>query len=721
MNKTITLILICLICLGFQVKSDAQSIMTSDTVYFKYYAATSEPASNWYQPGFDDSGWPSGSGVVGYGYGASGYTVVGSNTASIYQRITFQVADTSRITQVNLLVDYDDGYIAYLNGHEIARVNIDTTKFPEYNAVAIRSHKSEYVLGLTYPVLGVYLDKSVLRSCLVNGDNVLAIHTLNDTLQGSSLICIPNLINETSIVYNYYNDESRYKRLIKIDSSDIPLVVINTDAYGIPYEGYVNANMGIINNGPGNYNKLDDPFNDYSGPISIKLRGQSSHDFPKTSYHINLLDPNGNDTNLVLLGMPKESDWVLFGPFTDKSQIRNKLVYDLGRKLGEYNPRTRFCELIINGQSVGLYILTENIKRGKDRVNISKLKESDTLGLDVTGGYIFKYDKVGDDLVSLTKSRQVEYPKSLQKQQRAYCEHFFHLYDSVLNWNNFRDPVIGYRKYLSDSSLVDYLIINEITKNADSYLFSTYFYKDREDKDNRIKFGPLWDYDLCFGNTIFQGGNLTNGWQFANGTNTRLTVTRLFQDTALVDFFQQRYAQLRATTLSNDSIFAFIDTLVKYTEKARIRNYEIWPLIDKDLFYPAYSVTSYEGEINTIKDWLTDRLLWIDDNISKISYPVKIYSPIIEAQTGVYSFNAFPNPFNEELKLDLLLQKQQDVRVDVISLTGQIISTISNKLDAGEYEINLMNEKVSSLQSGLYFVRLYLDNIPVGTEKIIKN
>lgn len=720
MKKIVTLTLICLFFQGLILKTNAQGFFTSDTVIRKYNAATSEPDANWYMPGFDDSSWaPDDSGSVGYGYTNIRHTVISSSTKSLYERIIFQVDDTSAITHMNLLIDSDDGYIAYINGQEVARVNVDTTKFPAFDATAIQGHKIELNSYRTYPSLGVYLDKPVLRKCLFNGDNVLAIHVLNASLGDNSLMCYPNLINLNKTGYDFYIPNSRYKRLIEIDSSDIPLVVINTDENSIPREGSIVAHMEVIDNGIGKYNKLSDLTKTYDGLISMKIRGQSSSYFPKQSYRIELNDAAGNDTGFALLGMPKESDWILFGPFTDKSQIRNKFVYDLGSKLGNYNPRSRYCELILNGQSVGLYMLTEKIKPDKNRLDIAKLKETDISGLDVTGGYIFKLDKSDASSVFLKSGRQVEYPSVLKPEQRAYCERFFNSYDSVLNCNNFCDPVNGYRKFVSDSSLIDYVIINEITKNADAYRFSAYFYKDKANKDNRIKFGPLWDYDLALGNTTFQEGNITNKWQYE--FNTGLRITRFFQDTALVDLFQQRWTDLRQKTLSNDSIFAFMDTLLSYTEKARIRNYEVWPIIDKTLQAPGYYVTTYDAEIATMKKWLTDRLAWIDANIEKVYYPLVLRSTAIETLTGIFNFSVYPNPFVDNLNVSLYLEEPSEVRIEVINLTGQVQYMVSNSTAAGNYEVNLTDERTSSLNPGMYLVRLYLNDIPVSTQKIIKN
>jgi hypothetical protein len=617
------------------------------------------------------------------------------------------------------MIDYDDGYIAYINGIEVARVNTDTSdEFPAYDAISTRSHRSELASRLTEPVLGVYLDKNVLRSCLKNGDNILAIHILNDNLSDNTMLSIPYLIDLSDYQYNYYDYYSRYKRLIEIDSSDLPLVSISTGENYIPVDGTITVQLGITDNGPEKYNKPTDPFNTYSGPALLKVRGQSSRDFPKQSYRIELNDENGNDTSFALLGMPKESDWILFGPFADKSQIRNKFVYDMASKLGHYNPRSRFCEVIINGQAVGLYMLTEKIKRDKNRVDIQKLQADELYGNDVTGGYILKWDKAASNSVYLRSSRQVEYPDPLQPEQKAYLDAFFHEYDSVLGYNNFLDPVIGYRKYLSDSSLVDFVIMSEIAKLSDAYLFSTYFYKDRADKDNRVKFGPMWDCDLSLGNSYFQNGNNEEGWQYV--ISTRLKVTRLFQDTVLVNLFQARYNQLRQTTLSNDSLFAYFDTLLKVSENARIRNYEIWPVIDKDLFGPAYSVSDFDEEIELTKSWLTRRLAWIDSHIGTLYYPIQIKPVLSVENVGVYSMNAYPNPFTDELYLSLYLEKKRNVKIEIVNLTGQVLYMREDEVEAGNYDVNLTNGTTSSLDPDIYFVRLYLDNLPVSTEKIMK-
>ncbi len=140
-----------------------------------------------------------------------------------------------------------------------------------------------------------------------------------------------------------------FAETVNFESSNLPIVVINTHGQTIPDEYRIIADMGIIYNGPGQRNHVNDPFNNYDGKISIELRGSSSQMFPKKQYALETEDAQGENLNVSLLGLPEENDWILNGPYSDKSLIRNVLIYRLARDLGNYASRTRFCELVLNG------------------------------------------------------------------------------------------------------------------------------------------------------------------------------------------------------------------------------------------------------------------------------------------------------------------------------------------------------------------------------------
>ena len=115
--------------------------------------------------------------------------------------------------------------------------------------------------------------------------------------------------------------------------------------------------------------------------------------FDKKSYGFETWDDNYEDKDVSLIGFPEEEDWILYGPFSDKSLIRNKLIYSLSNLLGMYASKTEFCELIINNDYKGVYVFMEKLKRDKNRINIEKLTETDIDENLITGGYIIKIAK----------------------------------------------------------------------------------------------------------------------------------------------------------------------------------------------------------------------------------------------------------------------------------------------------------------------------------------
>ncbi len=476
--------------------------------------------------------------------------------------------------------------------------------------------------------------------------------------------------------------------------------------------------MGIIDNGEGQYNKPEDSCNVDFGDVSIEMKGQSSAEYTKRTYRFETIDSVESDSNVVLLGMPADNDWILMGPFADKAQFRNPMISDLARKFGHYEPRSRYCELIVNGEYVGLYSLLETIKRGGDRIDIKKLQPDEISGIDVTGGYIMRYDK---DVTSL----DIMYPKKddIQPEQTEYIRNFMIEYNHVLFSNEFRDPFIGYRRYMSDTSLVDYMIMTELAKNCDGYLYSTYFYKDRADIDDRVHYGPLWDNDLVFGNTIFQDGAFSDGWHFEYDLGRRdyIDITRILQDTAFVQLFQNRYWEARHKQLHTDSIMNYIDSTVNYLHDAIDRNYYVWPVIDKDIFHLNYISQSYDEEISNIKNWLNERLAWMDDHIDDIYFDVDSIPELpVENENSYFTMQVYPNPFSDELTLSILSSDDLDIRSELLDVNGQIKYRNRQHYEAGISEIRFDGEFVSDLHPGIYIVRLILNDQTILTRKLVK-
>ncbi len=310
--------------------------------------------------------------------------------------------------------------------------------------------------------------------------------------------------------------------------SNLPIIVINTNGQTILDEPKISASMGIIDNGPGGANDSSDPFNNYDGKIGIEIRGSSSQMFPKKQYGIELRDDVGEGVSASLLGMPAEEDWVLFAPYNDKSLMRDALAYKLGRDLGQYAPRTRFCEVIINDVYQGVYVLIEKIKRDKNRVDINKLNPDENSGDNLTGGYIIKIDKsTGSGSGGWTSTYpppgrngnqtiyfQYDYPKDVDitSQQKNYIQQVLSNFEGTLAGNDFTDPVQGYARYIDVNSFIDFFIANEVSKNVDGYRLSTYLHKQKDSDGGKLRMGPIWDFNLGFGNANYCTQGNPEGW-----------------------------------------------------------------------------------------------------------------------------------------------------------------------------------------------------------------
>ena len=367
----------------------------STMIYGRYNTGGSEPPSDWMQPDFDDQIWPIAPGGFGYNDGDDNTEI--PTTLAMYMRRNFIVVDTALINMAVLHADYDDAFVAYLNGVEIARHNIGEVGIPPaYNETSFTDHEAVLYQGGVPESYLLYKDD--LADLLVEGTNTLAIQVHNvgwGSSDFSSNFFLSFGITDESMTYE--DPPSWFTS--PIFSTSLPLIIINTTETPEIYdEPRVPAHMGIVNNGAGQMNSIFDPYNAYDGRIEIEIRGASSQMFPKKNYGFETQLEDGSNNNISLLGMPEENDWILHGPYADKSLLRNVLAYYMARRTGHYAPRTRLCELIVNDDYRGVYMLTERIKRDENRVDVAKLTPEDIEGDELTGGYILQIDRDNEDI-----------------------------------------------------------------------------------------------------------------------------------------------------------------------------------------------------------------------------------------------------------------------------------------------------------------------------------
>ncbi|MCD4732538.1 MAG: CotH kinase family protein [Bacteroidales bacterium] len=464
--------------------------------------------------------------------------------------------------------------------------------------------------------------------------------------------------------------------------SNLPIIVIETNGQTIPNEPKIEVDMGIIYNGPSQINYLTDPFNEYDGIVGIELRGSTSlYFFPKKPYAFETRDSLGNNLNVSLLGMPAENDWILYAPYSDKSLIRNVLAYKLSNDLGQYASRSHYCELVINGNYKGIYVLLEKIKRDDNRVAIAEMDENDIAGDSLTGGYIIKIDKVSGNYTGGWISQfppypgawqeifyQYHYPKeqNIEDEQKEYIQDFIFEFESLMDSENFNDPVIGYPSIIDLNSFIDFILINELSKNVDAYRLSTYLHKDRNSINSRLKAGPVWDFNITFGNVDYAEGFNPEGWVITSQLSFGGDYTMPFWWEKMMDdpaFFQSlvlRWNILRQSTVHPDSILNYIDNLAAYLDEAQQRNFERWPVLG-EYIWPNYFIgETYEEEVDYFKNWIADRITWMDDAlklqpiITEINYHS---SPGLDAGDWIEIYN----PASENKNISGWQIKNEDV------------------------------------------------------------
>jgi len=340
--------------------------------------------------------------------------------------------------------------------------------------------------------------------------------------------------------------------------SEIPVIIIDTYGNEVTTEKST-ATMYIYNkeiNKPG-----DIP--DVVSLIDIKLRGQSSLDFPKKQYSIHTKNEDGTNNNISLLGMPAENDWVLNGSYADKSLIKNSLMYDLMGKVTEYSARNEFCEVYITRPDgsldyVGIYSLIEKIKIDQNRVNIHKLTPEDT---NVTGGYIVAIDKIVADEVFVETSLwdvTIVSPNKdkLTQEQYDYIAQYLKEFSLALESEDRADPANGYRKYFEPEPIVGQLLLAEWITNIDCMRFSAYFYKEQ---DGKLKFGPPWDFDITCGRCDYGEGWIVEGWEM--GSMNDLCCHLMWAPT-FAQMFVATWKEYRSTFLTDELIVLYIDDKV---------------------------------------------------------------------------------------------------------------------------------------------------------------
>lgn len=398
-------------------------------------------------------------------------------------------------------------------------------------------------------------------------------------------------------------------------ATTLPVVYIDTDDEMILKETKTNIKLAIGYSDGEAYSVLEEPSEAYYAKINH--RGASSYSqFEKKQYRVEFYKDGKfkKKQNIGFLGMAENSEWVLNGPYLDKTLMRNKLVYDLGREVMEWAPDSRYCELFLNGEYQGVYLAVEPVSVGDGRLRLSKFGL-----LSGSTAYIVKRDRVGTEDSPLKNYGTINgktvnelylvYPsvKNATEKEIEWITNRVSNFERALYKEDFYKDR-EYEQYLDIHNFVDYYLINEFVMNHDAGNLSAYAYSELGGKLSMA----VWDYNNCFDN--YQGVSCEFDDRYLSNS---AWFDQLEKDPYFMDLVKDRYRELRGNLLSEEYLYRKLDEYQAYLGEAIDRNFEVWGfsfyqnllINDTDT---ERDIRSYEQAVAQLENAIHERLLHLD-------------------------------------------------------------------------------------------------------------
>ena len=390
-----------------------------------------------------------------------------------------------------------------------------------------------------------------------------------------------------------------------LDFTGLPILYVDTQGSEInSKDDYVDGNVSII--GSNDFPDLS------STEMKIKGRGNSTWwqggigrpDNMKKPYQIKF----GDKTKV--LNMPKDKKWVLLAEISDISLIRNKIVREIANMGSfDYVPQSEYTELFINNKHAGTYLIGQKVEESKNRVNIGD------------DGYLVEIDtdahgRIEEDDVYFRSNVWSSHYKdgvfNIKEPSLDFDSEKFHLikdhinsFEDALFGDNFKDPDIGYRSFIDLPSFIDWFLVNEISKNQDAASFSSIYFNYIPGE--KIKMGPIWDFDLAFGNVNYSNAENPEGFWIKDN----LWYKRMFEDPYFKQMVQERFDYYN-NNLS--LILSKISGFETYLSKSQKKNFELYPsLLDpnSEVWPVPARFDNHHGYVEYLKAWLDTRMEWL--------------------------------------------------------------------------------------------------------------
>jgi hypothetical protein len=475
--------------------------------------------------------------------------------------------------------------------------------------------------------------------------------------------------------------------------TNLPSVIIHTTAAQdiVDKETYLKGIVSVIN---------ESGTNIYTDSLEIKGRGNVSWDFPKKPYRMKLF------TKASLLGLPaKEKNWTLINNYGDKTLMRNLLAFNISKNLDiPYTPAGTPVDVFLNGEYKGTYQLCDQIEVANERVVVEKMKITDIIAPEITGGYLLEMDAYADgELVWFSSARNkipvtIKYPKDdeIVESQKAYIKSHFETMETAVFATNYTDNTNGFRKYIDLETFLRQFLVGEISGNTDTY-WSTYMYKKRNDP--KFYFGPVWDFDIAFENDYrtYPINNLSD-WVYATkgsaANGVKSMITRIFSDPQVVVQLKNLYATYRNNgKLSEASLLQVIDDYAAKINQSQKLNFTKWNILNSQVHMNPQALGTYAAEVNSVKTYISNRIKWIDNKLN--------YTP-----SGTNDFSTPTIYYTSENGILHVSGIDETMNIQIVDLTGMI-----------RYNRNVTAGTTFELQAGIYILRAYSDNMCVYTTK----
>ena len=382
-------------------------------------------------------------------------------------------------------------------------------------------------------------------------------------------------------------------------SGTLPVLYIQTEnnAAIVSKDYYLNATYYVDALGLTGYENLGSA----SAPLTMEIKGRGNYtwkDFNKKPYRLKLTDKQ------PLLGMTKSKHFALLAHADDaqnkKGFMRNQVGFELSRMIGmEWTPNVKPVEVVLNGDYIGLYFLTETIRVDKDRVNIVEQEDKETDAAAITGGWLVEIDNYDEDPhVTISEGGRhtmwftYKTPEVLSSQQEQYLTQQMKLIDNLVYGDKNSNELW---QYLDIDALARFYIVQEIMDNYESFHGSCYLYREKG-ANERWKFGPVWDFGSSYNRDktqyLFEGDVWHNHW-----------IPEICKFPAFTEQVKKIWKEFYSTKFNE--IFTFTNAQLSLLKTAAVSDANRW--------------TDYSGNkdlqkrINNVNTWLTNSAKWLNE------------------------------------------------------------------------------------------------------------